>query len=114
MAKSNKSIGSASRKKVRWTDPDDAPPLTRDFFARATLNKSGKPVRGRPKIAEPKKSVSLRLDQDVVEAFKSRGEGWQTAINLCLRKAAGLKPSRGQAGTPAAKKTARASRPNNG
>ena len=90
MVKSNKSTGTASRKKAPWIDPDDAPSLTHDFFARATLNKSGKPVRGRPKIANPKMSVSIRLDQEVVSAFKSKGEGWQTAINTSLRKAAGL------------------------
>jgi uncharacterized protein (DUF4415 family) len=70
---------------------DDAPPLKRDFFARATLNKGGKPVRGRPRTVAPKKAVSLRLDQDVIAAFKAKGEGWQTEINASLRKAAGLR-----------------------
>jgi uncharacterized protein (DUF4415 family) len=29
--------------------------------------------------------VSIRLDADVVESFKSRGRGWQTQMNAVLR-----------------------------
>jgi uncharacterized protein (DUF4415 family) len=46
--------------------------------------------RGRPKIANPKQPVSLRLDREVIDWFKRTGEGWQTRINDELRKAAGL------------------------
>jgi uncharacterized protein (DUF4415 family) len=46
--------------------------------------------RGRPKSANPKRAVSLRLDADVIEWFRRTGDGWQTRINLELRKAAGL------------------------
>lgn len=46
--------------------------------------------RGRPRVANPKQPVSLRLDPDVVAWFKRGGEGWQTRINEELRKAAGL------------------------
>lgn len=42
--------------------------------------------RGRPKAAATKSSVSIRLDADVVEAFKSTGRGWQTRINRALRE----------------------------
>jgi uncharacterized protein (DUF4415 family) len=42
---------------------------------------------GRPRAAEPKQLVSLRLDQDIVAHFKSSGAGWQTRINKALRKA---------------------------
>ncbi len=45
--------------------------------------------RGRPKIEAPKKQVTLRLDADVLEHFKARGAGWQTAINDMLRKGIG-------------------------
>jgi uncharacterized protein (DUF4415 family) len=34
---------------------------------------------------EPKKQVTLRLDRDVLEAFKADGPGYQTRINLVLR-----------------------------
>lgn len=46
--------------------------------------------RGRPAIANPRKQISLRLDGDVIEKFKSTGKGWQSRINETLRKAVGL------------------------
>lgn len=46
--------------------------------------------RGRPALANPRKQISLRLDGDVIEKFKSTGKGWQGRINEALRKAAGL------------------------
>jgi uncharacterized protein (DUF4415 family) len=46
--------------------------------------------RGRPKLANAKRPVLLRLDPDVVERFKADGAGWQTRMNDALRKAAGL------------------------
>lgn len=46
--------------------------------------------RGRPANANPRKQISLRLDGDVIEKFKSTGKGWQSRLNEALRKAAGL------------------------
>lgn len=43
--------------------------------------------RGRPKIETPKKLVSLRLDQDVVDKFRATGKGWQSRINDVLKNA---------------------------
>jgi uncharacterized protein (DUF4415 family) len=87
---------------ARKPDPemtdDDAPELTDaelaemqpaaevlppEFYAMVT-----KPPRGRPKAAETKVPVTLRLDRDVVEAFKAGGSGWQTRMNAALKKAA--------------------------
>jgi uncharacterized protein (DUF4415 family) len=45
-----------------------------------------KPKRGRPALDEPKRHVNIRLDADVLDAFKSRGPGWQTRMNLALRE----------------------------
>jgi uncharacterized protein (DUF4415 family) len=36
-----------------------------------------------------KESVSLRIDQDVLEHFQEGGPGWQERINDALRKAIG-------------------------
>jgi uncharacterized protein (DUF4415 family) len=33
----------------------------------------------------PKASISLRVDQDVLEWFKAQGPGYQTRINVVLR-----------------------------
>jgi len=74
-----------------WTDPDDAPRLTEDWFAEADAYVGERLVRrGRPRSANPKKAVSLRLDADLVDWLKASGEGWQTRINRELRKIAGL------------------------
>lgn len=75
-------------------DPD-APPLTEENWKRMRpahevhphlVRQSLERRRGRPKLDAPKKQVTLRLDADVLEHFKSRGAGWQTAINDMLRK----------------------------
>ncbi len=42
-------------------------------------------VRKGLKPLPPKASVSLRLDQDVLEWFKAQGAGYQTRINTVLR-----------------------------
>ena len=75
-----------------WTDPDDAPELTEKFFDRAEIRHGGKLVRrGRPPLEHPKQAVKLRLDADVLAAYRKTGEGWQTRINADLRKARKLK-----------------------
>lgn len=45
---------------------------------------------GRPKAKTPKKAISLRLDQEVIDRFKATGDGWQSRMNEALRKAVGL------------------------
>lgn len=47
--------------------------------------------RGRPKAANPKELVTLRIDPQALEFFRAGGDGWQTRINEALRKAAGLR-----------------------
>jgi uncharacterized protein (DUF4415 family) len=76
-------------------DPDEAPKLDSDWFEEADAYVGDRLVRrGRPSSDNPKRAVSLRLDADVVEAFKREGAGWQTRMNDALRKAAGLRSSR--------------------
>ena len=55
-------------------DPDAAPVVTADWFRKASLLEP-----------QPKKAVSIRLDEDVLEWFKRRGSGYQTRINAVLR-----------------------------
>jgi uncharacterized protein (DUF4415 family) len=45
--------------------------------------------RGRPRLDESAKKVivKLRVDPDVLEAFKADGPGWQTRMNDILKKA---------------------------
>lgn len=44
-----------------------------------------KPVRGRPAGSGKKSLISLRIDTEVLDYFKSQGMGWQTKINNTLR-----------------------------
>lgn len=77
---------------------DDNPPLTERQLAkmrpaREVVPEVVKAARGRPRLGEAKKLVSLRLDADVIAHFRARGEGWQSRINETLRKAAKLRPA---------------------
>jgi len=40
--------------------------------------------RGRPKVAVHKEPITVRLDPDIVEFFRSSGRGWQTRTNEAL------------------------------
>ncbi len=41
--------------------------------------------RGRPEKVNKKVSQTLRIDPDVLEAYRQEGRGWQTRINQVLR-----------------------------
>lgn len=48
--------------------------------------------RGRPRVDNPKKRITLRLDNEVIKFFRGDDpKGWQTRVNDALRKEAGLK-----------------------
>jgi uncharacterized protein (DUF4415 family) len=75
-----------------WVDLDDAPALTDGFFDRAEIRRGDRIIRrGRPPLENPKQAVKLRLDADVLAAYRETGDGWQTRINSDLRKARKLK-----------------------
>lgn len=59
-------------------DLSDCPEVTPEKFALAMVR------RGLAK-AKNKEQVTLRIDSDVLEWFKSQGRGYQTQINLLLR-----------------------------
>jgi uncharacterized protein (DUF4415 family) len=40
---------------------------------------------GRPRSDTPKIFTGIRLDAEVLEAFKATGKGWQTRINNALK-----------------------------
>ena len=91
-------MNSKNEKEV-WIDPDDAPEWTEEMFRRAAIYHGDKLIRpasgtltkpGRPKSADPKQQVTLRLDSAVLEKFRATGPGWQSRINAELRKVLGL------------------------
>lgn len=61
----------------------DATPLT-DAEWRA-VQVTQRP-RGRPRTANPKQPISIRLDADVVRWFRDSGPGWQSRVNAVLRR----------------------------
>lgn len=81
---------SENRKSLKpvWTDPDDAPDMSKgDWFERGDWYVGDKLIRrGRPRLEKPKVSTTLRLDADVIEKFKAKGPKWQTRINDALRE----------------------------
>lgn len=59
----------------------DARPYTDEEWAAAKPSRG----RGRPAGSGTKVATNIRLDRDLVEAFKETGDGWQTRLNDALR-----------------------------
>lgn len=89
----SRSVLQSDLKKIDETEPDAAahaeiPELTDEWFEQAAHHRGGILVRrGRPPAVIRKKQVTLRLDADVLDTFRSGGPGWQSRINAALRKA---------------------------
>jgi uncharacterized protein (DUF4415 family) len=78
----------------------DSPEWTKEDFARARPAAKALPEfigekatqelmrrsRGRPLKADKKVNETLRIDVDVLEAYRQEGKGWQTRINEVLRE----------------------------
>ena len=55
-------------------DTSEIPPLDEVFFENAKL-----------RLPDKKRSITVRLDADVLEWFRTQGKGYQTRINAVLR-----------------------------
>jgi uncharacterized protein (DUF4415 family) len=74
---------------------EDIPEMTEEDFRKARpflevfpeFTEAVKRMRGRPRAEHPKVQVTLRLDPEVVDAFKEEGRGWQGRINETLVRA---------------------------
>lgn len=76
-----------------WTEQDfvRARPAA-DVLPPEVLAAFGKGKRGRPlgwTKPNAKKSITLRLDPDVIEGWRRSGPGWQSRMNVALREALG-------------------------
>ncbi len=79
--------------KPTWSETD-IPEWTKDQLKRAELAEGVKVLReasgtltrprGRPKKAETKELVRIRLSPEVTRHFRSGGRGWQTRIDEAL------------------------------
>src|ERR1700676_1985308 len=75
--------------RITKAENDEGPQLAREVLDRAEIRHGDKIIkRGRPPLKYPKEAVKLRLDHDVLAAYRKTGNGWQTRINADLRKAA--------------------------
>lgn len=63
-------------------DPNDAAAVAA-YWQQASIKRG----RGRPAAAVKRPTLNMRVDADVLEAFKATGQGWQTRINAALREA---------------------------
>ena len=63
-------------------DPNDAAAVVA-YWQQATIKRG----RGRPAAHVKRPTLNMRVDADVLEAFKATGQGWQTRINAALREA---------------------------
>jgi uncharacterized protein (DUF4415 family) len=57
------------------------PELTDDMLTRAVVKKGG-----RPRSANPRQLISLRLPADVIARWRATGPGWQTRMAERLSK----------------------------
>jgi len=76
-AAQDKAITAAAR-----ADPDAQPLTPRQLKAMVPLRS----LRGRPKSGNRKVLISIRYSPEVVEYFKSTGDGWQSRMDGVLRR----------------------------
>lgn len=63
-------------------DPNDAAAVAQ-YWQSASIKRG----RGRPPVVVKRPTLNMRIDAEVLEAFKATGPGWQTRINAVLREA---------------------------
>lgn len=99
MAKLTKFQPGRGYTKADWDEVSDAPEATDEELAQARpfaevfpdlaakfQVEIEKRKAGRPKAESPRKTISLRVDPAVLEAFKATGPGWQTRMHDALRE----------------------------
>jgi len=74
----------SKRDPKRTARADDFPEIPENLLARMKPSKRGRPPQGNA----PKQSIALRVDREVLEAFKARGPGWQSRMQATLKRAA--------------------------
>jgi uncharacterized protein (DUF4415 family) len=70
---------------ARTSSRDEAPEITDSWIEEADLRRGQKVVRrGRPRLANPRQLLSLRLPPEVIASWKATGPGWQTRMAKVL------------------------------
>lgn len=60
---------------------EELPELTDEMLAQGKVNKGG-----RPRSVNPRKLISIRLPEDVIQKWRATGPGWQTRMADRLSK----------------------------
>ena len=63
------------RHDIQAAEYDELPEMSDEMFARGVVNKGG-----RPRTANPKRLISIRLTEDVIQRWRASGPGWQTRM----------------------------------
>ena len=66
---------------IRPHEYKELPELTDRMLSRAVVNNGG-----RPRSANPRKLISIRLPVDVIERWRATGPGWQSRMAERLSK----------------------------
>lgn len=67
---------------IRRREYRELPELTDEMLAQGRVNKGG-----RPRSENPRKLISIRLPENVIERWRATGPGWQTRMADQLTKA---------------------------
>jgi len=67
---------------IKPAEYKELPELTESMLARAVVKKGG-----RPRSANPRQLISLRLPAEVIARWRATGPGWQTRMAERLAKA---------------------------
>ena len=84
---SRRSLGSDLKKVaahvITADEYGELPELTEDMLARGKVN-----LGGRPRSENPKRLISIRLPEDVIQKWRASGPGWQTRMAEKLSRVA--------------------------
>jgi uncharacterized protein (DUF4415 family) len=66
---------------IRRGDHREPPELTEEILSRAVVKKGG-----RPRSANPRRLITIRLPEDVIARWRATGPGWQTRMAARLSR----------------------------
>jgi uncharacterized protein (DUF4415 family) len=67
--------------RIKKSEYVELPELDEEMLSRATIKKAG-----RPRSANPRQQLTIRLPTDVIERWKATGPGWQTRMAARLSR----------------------------
>lgn len=71
---------------ISQAEYDEIPELPDAFFAEGKQYKNGRLVKRRGQGGKKEAQLAVRINREIVEFFKARGEGWQAELNTVLQR----------------------------